>query len=117
MFRSGKALRVLSTLLLGVFLLSFSLRMAHALFSHAHEHDQPACEAAYNGKQQHLHDDRYEPEHCHLCTFFFSTPVLPQPCAWVFVTLQRPVGSVFSVAHTYTEQSVDSKPGRGPPTA
>jgi len=110
-------MRVTSMLLLSVFLLSSGLRTAHAVFSHAHAHDQPVCDASYDGQQQHLHDDRYEPDHCQLCTFFFSAPVLPEPAPLVLVVCQSHFSPVFSIVHVYADGQVHSNPGRAPPVA
>jgi hypothetical protein len=114
---SGKTMQRTSTLLLSVFLLSSGLRTAHAVFSHGHAHEQVVCDAPYNGQDQHLHDDRYEPDHCQLCTFFCFTPVLPEPVALVLFVCQSHFSPVFSVEHGYVDGELLSNPGRAPPVA
>lgn len=64
----------LGALLLALcFTISWSLNSLHDLLWH---HEHPVCEAAYDGKGTHIHDERYEAHGCSLCALLMSAPVL-----------------------------------------
>ncbi|MCE7921701.1 MAG: hypothetical protein DYG98_01475 [Haliscomenobacteraceae bacterium CHB4] len=56
-----------------VFTTAWSLNSLHDLLLH---HEHPVCEAAYDGKGTHIHDERYEAHGCTLCALLLSAPEL-----------------------------------------
>lgn len=68
-------LRRFGALLLALcFTTAWSLNSLHDLLLH---HEHPVCEAAYDGKSAHIHDERYEAHSCSLCALLMAAPELP----------------------------------------
>jgi hypothetical protein len=61
-----------------VFLAGWSMGTMHQLLSHHDHGDKISCilEAEHDPDVAHIHDERYENDHCSLCAFLLSTPEL-----------------------------------------
>lgn len=116
MFRSAMHVRVAGVLFMGVFLLSFGLRSAHGWLSHADEHLHEVCDADHNGRQKHIHDDRYKPDHCQLCAFFLSASVLPERITLRLPARDYPFMLLPFAAVCWAGKELSSNRGRAPPT-
>lgn len=107
---------------IGAFLLalgfttSWSLNSLHDLLLH---HEHPVCEAAYDGKGTHIHDDRYEVHGCTLCALLMSAPELPSDMAMPDLAFRLPENSGAGFYHTTVrlDASCDLTLRRGPPAA
>jgi len=107
---------------IGAFLLalgfttSWSLNSLHDLLLH---HEHPVCEAAYDGKGTHIHDERYEVHGCTLCALLLSAPELPDGMAISLPALRLPDSSTPNFYHTPVRlvATCDLTLRRGPPAA
>jgi len=108
--------RIGAFLLALVFTTSWSLNSLHDLLLH---HEHPVCEAVYDGKGTHIHDDRYEVHGCTLCALLLAAPELPSGVAMPKLVLRLPECSTPNFYHTPVrlDASCDLTLRRGPPAA
>ncbi|MBL7797458.1 MAG: hypothetical protein JNJ90_13265 [Saprospiraceae bacterium] len=55
-----------------VLLASLMLKSGHHLLLHHDHGTKPACHTDHTGSSTHLHDERYNPDDCSICTFHFG---------------------------------------------
>ncbi|HRI59998.1 MAG TPA: hypothetical protein PK228_09755 [Saprospiraceae bacterium] len=82
------SLRRIAALCLALcFTTAWSLNTLHDLLLH---HPHPVCEAAYDGKGTHIHDERYEGHGCTLCALLLSAPELTARADLLALTSKLP---------------------------
>lgn len=92
----------------------WSVNSLHDFFLH---HEHPVCEAAFDGKSTHIHDERYEGNSCNFCAFVLSAPELLS----ILALPARPGKLPETVTPAYyrqpnlTRSACDSTLRRGPP--
>lgn len=106
----------IKTALLGLVLLaSLMLKSGHQLLQH-HEHPaKPVCEAEHTGNSTHLHDERYNPEHCSICAFLFATPELAPVSVWLKKAIPCVADNPLALPIPLLQSAYHATRLRGPP--
>jgi hypothetical protein len=97
-----------------LFTTAWSANSLHDFFLH---HEHPVCEAAYDGKGVHIHDERYEAHECSLCALLLSAQGLVSILTLPHLSSKLPESESpnFYHAPVQSKTACDSTLRRGPP--
>lgn len=102
-----------------IFAAACSLKTVHGLLLHHSHAARPLCEAKYDGKGAHIHDERYAANDCSLCAFVLSVPEMLSISALFAPPAKLPDSEspVLYQQPAVKKTACDSTLRRGPPVA